>query len=395
MASSSVLGKKMRCEHLSPSRADIFEQCQLRYSKRYPDSGDRLQQDSTRAMDTGTFVHKVLELYYTPGNEDDIQECIDRAKKDHDCTGFAEFKEARRMIESEVEQSPRESTNVLAVETVFDHVLESGTNIYGIIDRIDRLDETTVRIVDYKSGFLVPSYDELREGHQANMYPLWVFLSGQFGWARTVVFEMHYLRPDIVKSLVFELADLIDYMEYISYLNEQILRTENPTATVNRFCWSCAHRKDCEHYKTFILSMLSGDSSNQFKYDRDELTIENVGVLIERIKKGQSLLNKERSFLEELATCMMETEGIEEFSGEEIEVTLSTKPVRKYDPDVVKTLAEERGVIDQVMTVSSTGLKKAFKGDDLALQAIEVSTTVEMSSPSLTVKKKKRKKKDD
>lgn len=385
----------MRCEHLSPSRADIFEQCQLRYSKRYPEDGDGQTDDSTRAKDTGSFVHKVLELYYTPGNDRDLQACIEIAKEDFDCTGFSEFKEARRMIESEIEQYPRESIEVLAVETVFDHILESGTNIYGVIDRIDRLNESTVRIVDYKSGFLVPTYDELKESHQANMYPLWVFMSDRFGWAKTVVFEMHYLRPDMVKSLVYNLSDLVDYMEYISYLNDQILRVESPTATVNRFCWNCSNRPQCEHYKTFILSMLSGDSSNQFKYERDELTIENIGILIERIKKGQSLLNKERSFLEELATCMMETEGIEEFNGEEVDVSLSTKPIKKYNTEVVKALAEERGVLDEVMTVSSTGIKKAFKGDAEALQAIEVSTTVETSSPSLTVKGKKRKKQDD
>jgi len=384
----------MRCEHLSPSRSDIFEQCQLRYSKRYPEEGESLVGSSSRAMDTGTFVHKVLELYYIPGNDTDLQACIETAKRECDCTGFSEFKEARRMIEAEIARCPRETTETISVETVFDHMLESGTNIYGVIDRIDKVNDFTVRIVDYKSGFVVPSYDDLKEGHQANMYPLWVFMSGQFQWATTVVFEMHYLRPDIVRRLVFELTDLIDYMEYVSYLNEQILRTKNPTATINRFCWNCAHRPDCDHYKTFILSMLSGDSSNQFKYERDELTIENIGILIEKIKKGQSLLNKERSFLEELAKCMMETDGIEEFSGDEIEVKLASKPVKKYDPEVVKELAEDRGVVDQVMTISTSGMKKAFKGDDLALQAIEISTTVEMSPPLLTVKKRKRKKDD-
>ncbi|MDO4887134.1 MAG: PD-(D/E)XK nuclease family protein [Actinomycetaceae bacterium] len=151
---------------LSPSRAKDFKQCPLLFRLRVI---DRITEPPSLEMLRGTLVHSVLEhLYDLPAHrrtEAAAQELLpvrwrahlQRRPADGDLFEDANHVErwlsdASELIGNYFRMEKPSFLEPAARESFVNAKLPSGLAIRGIIDRVDRAPDGSLRIVDYKTG---------------------------------------------------------------------------------------------------------------------------------------------------------------------------------------------------------------------------------------------------
>jgi putative RecB family exonuclease len=151
---------------LSPSRLQDFQACPRRFQYA---SIERIRQPATYATAKGNFVHEILEsLFLLPANERTIERArgfIDAAMAEvmtpevREEIGLTDVTEAKLLREIEtilVTYFAMEDPTTVHEEGVERNIKASvdGVPMLGILDRLDRNDDGSLTIVDYKTGSL-------------------------------------------------------------------------------------------------------------------------------------------------------------------------------------------------------------------------------------------------
>lgn len=164
-----ILEKYKQSKYLSPSRLKHYICCPLKFyfstivNLREPDEVE----ENTQASLLGNIYHKAMELYYrqrqypVKTSKDDIMRLVDSAiadsEKDREPTEIKGFillikNVVCQLVETTVnyDLNNRKSFEFHSSETEFNGMF-NGVNINGIIDRIDRSDNGTINLIDYKT----------------------------------------------------------------------------------------------------------------------------------------------------------------------------------------------------------------------------------------------------
>jgi putative RecB family exonuclease len=373
----------MKCERLSASRAGVYENCPLRYYARY-----HLKKRSapTSQIDTGLFVHEALELYYDPEKDLSEDEAFREAKSKNNCRDFDEYEEAKRIFKTTVAKTPKSELSVVGTEVEFDHIFESGLRIMGYVDRLDVYDDNTLRITDFKTGFFVPTFEELEKAHQTNMYPLWIYSDPDFDWVDNIIFTYHYVREGVIKSIHVSKEKALRYKEYAEFLMEQILRNEDPQPTLNPFCWNCEHRADCSVYQTLMKAVMTKEQFITLD-DEEEVSIELVAEASKNMGMAQSSLKKEKSVLDSWLLEIMNSRNKKKITAGDNVITVQSRKRVSYDPEVVRQLATSKAKFKKVFSVKPRAVKDVFADDMDALDLIERTSVSEQGSPFISIRK--------
>lgn len=148
---------------LSPSRANDYQQCPLKYRFR---AIDKLPEPKTLAQVKGTLVHAVLEqMHELPRPERTYPAAVKRLKpsweemtqKDPEIEELVDdlydfLVEARTLVRGYFEMENPQGFDADSVEKYVNTVLPNGVPVRGFIDRIDIAPTGEIRVVDYKTG---------------------------------------------------------------------------------------------------------------------------------------------------------------------------------------------------------------------------------------------------
>lgn len=151
---------------LSPSRANDFTQCPLKYRLR---TIDRLPEPPSQAAFRGTVVHAVLEKLFTlPATDRTVEaagmmivpaftELVDKdptVLEIFEADGEKEtfFTAAKALLDSYFALEYPEHLEPAETEKYVTTTLESGLELRGFIDRVDVAPGGEKRLVDYKTG---------------------------------------------------------------------------------------------------------------------------------------------------------------------------------------------------------------------------------------------------
>jgi putative RecB family exonuclease len=245
---------------LSPSRASDFMTCPLRYRFRVI---DRLPEPASPAATRGTLVHAVLEqLFELPARErtpeaaaallaptwaraveqepelaalvaDGEQGLEDWLRAARDLlTGYFSLEDPRRLQPA-------------ARELFVEHVLPSGLQLRGYIDRLDEAPTGEVRVVDYKTGRSPGPNYERSALFQMKFYAL-VWWHSRGVLAREL--RLYYLGDR--QSLVYhpDEAELRSFERTVHALWRAIDRARTSgdwRASPSRLCDWCDHQALC------------------------------------------------------------------------------------------------------------------------------------------------------
>ncbi|AWB81898.1 exodeoxyribonuclease V subunit beta [Corynebacterium yudongzhengii] len=148
---------------LSPSRANDYQQCPLKYRYR---AIDKIPEPKTLAQITGTLVHAVLEKMHATGRDERTYPAAvklikptwaEMKGKDPAITELVDdeydfFVSCRTLVRGYFEMENPQGFDADAIEKFVQTVLPNGVPVRGFIDRIDIAPTGEIRVVDYKTG---------------------------------------------------------------------------------------------------------------------------------------------------------------------------------------------------------------------------------------------------
>jgi hypothetical protein len=248
-----------RNEHLSVSRLKLYEQCALAFYFRYVNKGPVEPRGVAGAF--GTVLHAALEqtFVWIVNEEYDgafpLDLCLRfyrEAWKESELVGVALYQEGLDLLRTYARSHPVTTHwNILAVEKEFNLEVGGGMGegfvVNGFLDRVDKLADDWIAIVDYKSNRMLFYKDELETDLQMSIYGL--VARAYWPWAKRISFVFHMLRHDCHQGTVRSQAQIDDAAGYVVALGR---RTEDPnqpwTAKLNANCCYCDSRRRCATY---------------------------------------------------------------------------------------------------------------------------------------------------
>lgn len=238
--------------HLSFSRLHRFEQCpksfQLAYIERRPVEGP-----VPEPLRFGKAVHAALEHLYREVITQEHVGDLDASRlaalyaeawKREGLQGLALFTEGTQMLDAYAQRSV-DFHNILGVEQEFR--LQVGPfTVLGFIDRVDRLDDETIEIVDYKTNRQLFTREEVDGSLQLALYE--IAARRIWPWAKKVklTFEMlrHGLRQSTSRTPE-QLGATLRYVETMGHVTEE---ASDFPARIGSHCATCDQRSNCLAY---------------------------------------------------------------------------------------------------------------------------------------------------
>jgi len=241
---------------LSYTRLSLWEQCPLAYRFRYV---DRLESESSDAAAFGKAIHAALEHLVREHVAEERQGALDtdrasehwkRAFAEAALVGAGRFEEGLRLVRSFVaEQGPLSAQGVLAIEAPFELTIGEFT-VIGFMDRVDRVGDEAIRILDYKSSRLLFAREELDSSLQASIYTL--AAQRLWPWARRIEVGFWMLRHDLVQQTERTVEQLEATRLYVETLGEAIRAATDYPSRPNPNCAYCDYRRGCPTYAELL-----------------------------------------------------------------------------------------------------------------------------------------------
>lgn len=238
--------------HLSYSRLSRFEQCPLSFKLQYI---DKRASEPGMPLRFGKVVHAALERLVRevieqertgPLHEERAVALFADAWAAEGLTGLHEFGEGVAMVRAFVRgEGIVDHRDVLAVEKEFRLPVGRFT-VLGFIDRVDRIDDETIEIVDYKTNRQLFTREEVDTSLQMSLYEL--AARRLWPWVRSVRLTFAMLRHGVRQTTTRtpeQLEAALGYVETLGRMTEEA--TEFP-ARVSGNCVHCDHRAHCPAY---------------------------------------------------------------------------------------------------------------------------------------------------
>lgn len=239
-------------QHLSYSRLSRFEQCPLSFKFHYV---ERREAEPGMPLRFGKVVHAALERLLRevidqekigPLDDERAVTLFSEAWAAEQLTGVHEFGEGVAIVRAFVRaQGVLDHRDVLAVEKEFR--LPAGPfTVVGFIDRVDRIDDETIEVVDYKTNRQLFTREEVDTSLQLSLYEIAV--RRMWPWAKKVRLTFAMLRHGVRMTTTRteeQLAAALQYAETIGRMTEDA--TDFP-ARVSGNCVYCDHRAHCSSY---------------------------------------------------------------------------------------------------------------------------------------------------
>ena len=241
-----------RNEHLSYSRLTRFEQCPLSFKLHYI---EKRQAEPGTPLRFGKLMHAVLERLLSeviddersgPLSEARALEMLREAWAAEGLTGLDLFQEGIDILKTFVrDQGALDHQDVLAIEREFTLPVGPFT-VLGFIDRVDRVDDETVEVIDYKTNHQLFTRDEVDTSLQMSLYE--VAVRRLWPWAKKVKLTFWMLRHGVRQETTRTEEQLADALAYVETLGRQTETATAYPARLNTNCSYCDHRKQCPAY---------------------------------------------------------------------------------------------------------------------------------------------------
>ena len=283
-------------KHLSYSRLSRFEQCPLSFKLHYI---DKKRAEPGVPLRFGKAVHAVLEILVRehmeqertgPLSEERAAELWQKAWAAEGLSGVTVFQEGLEILRSFVrDQGALDHQDVLAIEKEFRLPVGPFT-VLGFIDRVDRVDDETIEVIDYKTNRMLFTREEVDHSLQMSLYEMAV--RELWPWAKKVQLTFHMLRHGIrmrTERTPEQLEAARTYVETVGAMTEEA--TEFP-ARINANCIYCDHRQHCPAYADALKGkqeMICEDTSDLDAVARER---EEVARLAKILYKRQEELDR-------------------------------------------------------------------------------------------------------
>jgi len=385
---------------LSATRVNTFLSCKQKYWFNYY---QKLPKVSNPAFKLGLAVHESLELaghiwldnQRTEFTKADIEKIMDEYNRVSIREGIEEYSshlEGRELVKKRLLNFVT-GERLIGLETKFGFwgkdagpqvTSKYGVPLIGAIDKIEKYDEDTVLIIDYKTSKTAPTPIQMKSDIQLSIYDL---VARQIwpGYKR-VVLALDLLKSDVLYTYRTD-EQREDFEVYLKAIYEEMLalKEEEVSATLNMFCPWCDYKDYCNTYQKACKK-----SDYEFlptvNYTDDQLVTEWKSVKFTK----KILESRER----ELGMIMMEKirRTSENLTGNEEEVYVRQNAKINYD---LLTVHEHVPTEDfaGLVNLNKKAVDMYVNLNPAVKDVISDTATTNYTSPFLATKKAKKVKK--
>ncbi|MGE5589858.1 MAG: RecB family exonuclease [Bacillota bacterium] len=239
---------------LSPTRIREFEQCPYRYQLSTNKPVRELWSKPRSYFTFSNILHAVLRDLYRKGGPMHVDWAWVQARYrlqwrglDPIGSGFASrdqakdsYHEGLALLQRFYESNRQEPPRAEMVEKSLEYQSEDA-QLFGRLDRVDRLPDGGVEIIDYKTGRYRLDEEAVGRDWQMNLYGLLVHDALK---PPQITLSLYYLRED-AKVSVPMLRDPEEVRQDLADIALIISTTDDFTPTPNRFCRFCDYASLC------------------------------------------------------------------------------------------------------------------------------------------------------
>lgn len=313
--------------HLSVSRLRRYDQCPQSFKLHYV---EEKPSEPGEAGEFGKLLHDTLERLFVwvvdeeftgflPENK--LVEFYRLAWQVSGLSGFELFQQGLSILRSYLRKHPKiDHFNVLAVELEFNIQIEEFV-LNGRIDRVDRVNDDTVRICDYKSNRMLYTRDELDTDLQMSVYA--IAARHLWPWAKNFEFAFHMLRHDTILSTLRTEEQIEDAAVYVTTVGRQTESDLEFKARINPYCGYCDHRSQCASYEKAL-----AEKVERVAFHEDEL--EKIAEMRERVATLAKIAYRRKDELDMILRTHLERTESKELEVGEMRYRLVSASTTEY-----------------------------------------------------------------
>ena len=238
----------MFIKSISESKANTFNQCNLKYKFKYVDRYEEMSKNKD-ALDFGSYIHKIFELGYEKTSLEDLLTIAAECKKDYKIT-----EEKDKQTEPCLRNFLRFNaslTETVGTELVYEIKQDEKNDISlnGIIDRIVKSPQGEYLVIDYKTSKKELKKHELYQNHQMQGYAFAVSKVFKVPLEKITVAHYYPVTGNVV-SLKYSWAQISSYLRNkvdTVWKIRKRKKDEFPPSK-NQFCWWCGYAKLCPEF---------------------------------------------------------------------------------------------------------------------------------------------------
>ena len=343
----------MEIRYLSPTKVKQYRTCPARLMSRIEDN---VFEESGEPARMGTLAHEAAELWFDPehrraGLSPDPSVCFQHAMKrcrEDKRKGLprdaANIANAKRLFEAILAHYNRDVLNVVFAERTYKGALGNGVPVHLRVDMGVDGGGGKLRLIDYKTGFITLSDEEMLGEDQVLMNLLathrdptlqqWPIKSFEYFWTRH-----NYPSEEIIRSP----QDLADYEYELSELYQEALNMTDPPERVNAFCGSCHRRTKCRAYREMLGEAL-GRSQALTDEEAEALSEDDLLSHHEKLKGQIKILESSLDTVKSVVQARMTAQRSEKFETDHFRASLVRRSTSSFDPQVLLKLTHAHGI---------------------------------------------------
>lgn len=364
----------VRNPHLSYSRLSRFEQCPLSYQLHYI---EKKAAEPGLPLRFGKLIHAVLERLFLEVladeqcgvlSEERAVALYQEAWMSEGVAGIEFFQEGLRILRSFIrDQGIVDHRAVLGVEKEF-HLQVGPFAVVGCIDRVDRIDDESVEVIDYKTNHQLFTREEVDTSLQLSLYD--VAVRDLWPWVKKVKLTFAMVRHGLRQETSRTDEQRADALAYVETLGRQTETVAEFPAKLNANCSYCDHRRHCPAYA----EALAG--KREFLCE-DLADLESVAREREQVARLSKVLYARKQELDDILRVHLQDKEQLELGGVRYRMLTNTSLDYPLEP-TLNVLSDASGLSrdalrSRLATVDKKELESMLKGLSKRLEKPKLS----------------------
>jgi DNA helicase-2/ATP-dependent DNA helicase PcrA len=242
-------------KNFSYSQLNSFKTCPLQYKYQYV---FKIPTTSTAAESFGSAIHKTLQDFYSKfllNKKIDKKRLLELYKQDWIPVGYSSKaheermkREGKKILINYFDKFHSRDLKITGLEKLFKIKIADDIFLTGKIDRVDKLNQNEIEIIDYKTG-KKPNERELKKSLQLTIYALATNDKNLFNKKlKDINLTFYYLQTQEKITIKKNEEELIETKEEIINMVKEIRKNEF-NANPGKHCDFCSFKIICEAWQ--------------------------------------------------------------------------------------------------------------------------------------------------